>query len=620
MDIAAKTIKLKMSLEGIPNIPINAIQIQEGLNTTPSCTVSVAFNKFAAALLPGTLAHIYYYKDQKWILIFEGELATINITKSTGLKTINLFFVGLTNIWDHAWIQKINFSLADSMVTNQYINMSAYTNKGKDSSDDNTNKILPILPAKTLGSVALSNISALLMDFLDQYRDSGALTTTTLFEKFFSYIEGFNEYYGRMDRTQRLKDRTYVIENTKTKDLVSNVAFRQFVTNTSDSEDVMSVKQLLSLICSYIGYDWVELPVPVVIGGSLKSIILKPRLAFAAPIMCNVVYPEDIMELRYTHNFLRKPTRLSSRSNPLIINGSVSTLIGFAPKTSLTASSGILTRVHTTEERLRGIYPAQENAIHFLDQTFLDSYYRANQDESDEPESLGSQVNEESPVELTSKGEDYNKMLRNIVDRRYFELRSDATQTSIMTEYSPYRMLGFPGAFLEEDLPVLTGVIAGIASSISAEGMSTQNISLAFCTPYILTNNADLQQKLIADLEENPLMPEYYSSEIFDITKINTVYAEFGSKSIYELLPDPQKIDGKENKENMVKSLKNLLAFPKKDTTRHVYTQDIKAFIGTGLVSIKNSLDAKVMWPYITDRQDMVNIVIDGLGSAQNAL
>ncbi len=602
-----------MSLEGIPNIPIASVQIQEGLNTTPSCTVTLALNKFAATLIPGTIGHIYYKEKDKWVLIFEGEFAGINISKSTTAKTIGLFFVGLTNVWDHAWIQEIEFSISSTITGNYYVNMGIIKSNGEEGqADENLKKLQPLSPAAT----PIASVIMLLDGWVKENKASVSFTTTNLFTQLFSYIKAYNEYFARIDTTQRLHDRIYVIENRETRNLIENIAFTQFLSGETDTPNIMSAKQLVGLVCSYIGYDWVELPTPVVINGELKSIIIKPRLAFAAPIMCNAVFPTQIMDLRYDHNALKKPTRFSTKSKPILLGGELSTLIGFAPKAELVVSGGVLQRFHTSEEKLRGIYPAQEDGLQYLDQIFLDSY----EAKEEEDHVIAAPV-EHKPVTLSDTGKEYDSLLRRMTDKRYFELRSAATNATVMTEYTPHRLLGFPGVFLESDLPSLVGVVAGLASVITAEGSATQNISLAFCVPYVLVDDAELQKKLSKEFEEHPMMPEYYESGVFKIQSINDQYLPFGSKSIYEVLPNEKKSDSFSNRDAMVASLKHAIKLtdPYEQIERNLYTNDVSKFIGSGVINT-SILNANKAWPYIRKRQEIVTYLKNSLRDAENGL
>jgi len=549
----ARKIKLKMYIEGI-EIPLISATIQEARMSTPSCTVNIGVNKYSQFLLPGSLMQLFYYMDGKDYLIFEGELATIFTERTTGSRSTSLQFIGLTNKLDHAWIHSANVDLEDPISRPFFVNVSNYgvsgNNTSKEDEDDNKSESLFTAaqtnqdpdPGKTYedakpgqATIVLNNqtkvnnilsvISTRLQTLSQEDNPLQSLIDSILLE-----AKNINPHFALQDKTLKISDRIYVFNNAKAIDLITNQNSFAFLSNSINmSPKVITIKGLLTTICNYLGYDWVELPAPCLVGGVPKSIIIKPSTTYLMPILCNVVYPNQALNYRYTRNFLSEPTRLSVNSPHLIfkLKEGVTALDGvfkaIVPATAVLKHNKELVLGFTKEEKYKGLYPLTLPAPPHLEWIYA-SVNNASDSERAEAEveevKAGSNslfteatiTDENKVIEETPYQQD---MMRS-ANRQFFETRSNARTAAFTTNYSPYRMVGFPGAILDSDGLYTVGNFVSINSSFSAAGSATQSFQVASPRLY-------LDDCLDFEVDTPPTFPEFYSSS-YNAENIGALY------------------------------------------------------------------------------------------------
>ena len=92
-----KNIKIKLYLEGL-QISFLSITINEQMGATfPTATVQIPVTSEALNLLPRTQAHVFYKIDNKYFLIYEGELASVSYNQSAFSRNVTLNLVGVYN-------------------------------------------------------------------------------------------------------------------------------------------------------------------------------------------------------------------------------------------------------------------------------------------------------------------------------------------------------------------------------------------------------------------------------------------------------------------------------------------------------------------------------------------
>jgi hypothetical protein len=539
----AKKIKLKMYIEGI-EIPLLSAHIQEGVMATPSCTVNIGVNKYAHFLLPGSLMQLFYNIDGRDVLIFEGELATLHAQKTASSKSTSLQFVGLTNMLEHAWIHQQEFSVESYTTKPFFMSVSKYSPYGgkakgepagffnppqsaasapePENAEPGEATILlhPETKIKTLLQVVVDTISAA----QDAFKKN---PIQTLIDVIMAEASNLNPYFALQNKNLYISERIYVFENAKALQLLQGQnSIEHFFGAIKALPKVISIKQLIGIICDYLGYDWVELAAPCFVGGKPKSIIIKPKTDFMLPILTNTVYPNQYTNFRFTRNYLKEPSRLAVTSPPFLFKADTASgkgLTGFfisvVPSAEIVRTDGVIRHNLTQEEKYKGIYPAMEPQPNFLEQSYLevgrnvDSWLaRVSGTHQAEPAPFY-RVTPTAKMDLLAStaarvtGTDYQVDMLRIAERRFFEIRANAKSANFATSYSPYHMVGFPGALLDIDIPHTIGTFVSISSTLSADGNATQTIELAAPRQYI-------DEDVDIGLEEPPSFPEFYS-EVF---------------------------------------------------------------------------------------------------------
>ena len=234
MKINTKHVQLELYIEGL-QIPLVSVQIQETLNASPSCTINVGVNKLAAFLLLGSIGQVFYYEKGTPILIFEGFLAGTNISKASSTKAVSLFFVGLTSVFDQAWIQSIDYTLDGVVSMDFYVSMSTVLANGKkvDAPDD-VRTITPIIKAGD----AIANITTAIIQWLDENaKVNGELpesaTVSSFIQNILESLMEYNPYLKRIFQTMRVLERVYIFENKASIELLQKVNFINFLNNNN---------------------------------------------------------------------------------------------------------------------------------------------------------------------------------------------------------------------------------------------------------------------------------------------------------------------------------------------------------------------------------------------------
>jgi len=100
--------RVKLYLEGL-RIPFVSININETAGATyPTASITLPALKEGFKLLPRTQVHVFYKLSSnvapvgdKFYLIFEGELATINYSQTSGTRYVSLGCAGIFNYFGH---------------------------------------------------------------------------------------------------------------------------------------------------------------------------------------------------------------------------------------------------------------------------------------------------------------------------------------------------------------------------------------------------------------------------------------------------------------------------------------------------------------------------------------
>ena len=97
-----KDVKVKLYLEGLQISFLNITINEQAGATAPSATVQVPATSEALNLLPRTQAHVFYKIDDKYFLIYEGELESVSYNQSAFSRNVTLNLVGVFNYFSQA--------------------------------------------------------------------------------------------------------------------------------------------------------------------------------------------------------------------------------------------------------------------------------------------------------------------------------------------------------------------------------------------------------------------------------------------------------------------------------------------------------------------------------------
>lgn len=90
-------VNLKLYLEGI-EVSFLEISISESASGTyPTASINLPASAEAFRLLPRTQVHVFYKIDDKYYLIFEGELASVGYSQNTQSRNVGISCVGVMN-------------------------------------------------------------------------------------------------------------------------------------------------------------------------------------------------------------------------------------------------------------------------------------------------------------------------------------------------------------------------------------------------------------------------------------------------------------------------------------------------------------------------------------------
>lgn len=113
--LKTQNIKCKVYLEGV-QVKFNRIEIREQVGMPAQCTIAVPANDRAIFAYPKTVCHVYYRhtddkSDDKFYLIFEGQLVGYGIQRNFDRREIQLTFSGLLSNWQSTAVANQNLSI-----------------------------------------------------------------------------------------------------------------------------------------------------------------------------------------------------------------------------------------------------------------------------------------------------------------------------------------------------------------------------------------------------------------------------------------------------------------------------------------------------------------------------
>ncbi len=494
-----QSVELKLYLEGVP-VNFISINIQENLGSAPIAVINLPPKAEFSRLMPKTLGHVFYkmkppqVETEDYYLIFEGELSTINFGRSQSGAGCQLTFVGLTNNWKNTYKGIVDFSL-DSLQMGHFLLIGAsaeasqskkYKLNQKDlkpDKKDTANFLISTFPG--------TNITARLQQSVEKFtKEDQENALDKSFKSIVNDLSTSNPYYGMIHDVLKIVRRMYAFNNTKALatlrgEVVSEVIMRsiEHMSNTVDGS------QIIASLLNKIEYEYMEPAAPTKDeNGNPRSIMFTPQTMFFMPLRCNTIFPDQILQSGYSHDYSNEITRLVTSTPPVSIASSkAASAFTMRPKFvapqrdffETTYDEDKLPAVGMMwEEKLRGINPTLHtyNSAQLAYASFWNTYNETNDKGN---------ITDEAAAYRTFFDHFRSSQLGNYILAinmwQYYKKKYSVRTFSVVTTYTPNRLIGFPGLVVDKELPAVVGKIVSINSNLDANGNGTS--AIRFSTP-----------------------------------------------------------------------------------------------------------------------------------------
>lgn len=525
----AQTIRCKLYLEGI-EFPFSSVNIIEQKNSPVQATFSVKAHPKIPFLLPKTLAHLFYFIEGKYRLIFEGELANVDFSKTRESRDVKLTFIGISHNWASVYMKSLDFVVGNFAGAHFYGIASKLDARQKN--EETISKITGPPLSEDYWKTNISNNSwyfstdyiaaNLVLVFKRALKENNnSLQETVL--SLLNYLSEQNLYYPVIVNALKINSRVKVFNNTEANKFLTKQAWVGFLTNELGGLPQLSnFITILNYILKFLVYDWTELAAPVFDSDNkIRSLILKPQTDYFLPIRCNVIYPDQVTDLRFYRNFVGEPTRMQFEPSELLLKVSETTGMKalfsyYAPYTEIIKVSGLPKINLTSEEKYRGMQPGFGEAPTLAERAYLGMFQDV---DSEHPEKEGKITNPPKAA-VTNKlnGHDVTKFLSEWLDYQFCHQRFSSRQCSLITSYSPFRLVGFPALIFDNVLPSVVGTIESINSAIDANGQGTQSIVISRPRLYL---DSEISADFDPSEDSAPHFPYFFDST-YEATSIGS--------------------------------------------------------------------------------------------------
>jgi len=496
-----QSVDLKLYLEGVP-IDFISINIKEQVGSAPVAVINVPPKHEMSRLLPKTLAHVFYKMEppqvdtEDYYLIFEGELSTINFGRSQTGAGCQLTFVGLTSNWKNTYKGIVDFSM-DSFMTGQFLLIGA----SSEASQSDKYKVHDPEPTKKdyanflISKFPGTNITARLQQSVEIFTktDTTAEALGKAFKALVNDLSTSNPYYGMIHDILKITDRMFTLNNTKAlttlrNETVGEVILRQIeqLSNTVDGS------QIIASLLNNIEYEYLEPAAPTKDeNGNPRSILFSPQSMFFMPLRCNTIFPDQILQSGYSHDYSNEITRLVTSTPPISLAAS-SSASAFTMQPKFIAPQTDIFEVNyegqklpavgmMQEELLRGVNPHMHtfNKAQLAYTSFWNTYAKKNDKGN---------IEDEQAAYTAFFDHFRTSQLGNYVQAvnmwEYYKRKYSARNFSVVTTYTPHRLIGFPGVVIDKELPAVVGKIVSINSNLDANGNGTSTVQFQFPRSY----------------------------------------------------------------------------------------------------------------------------------------
>lgn len=481
----------KLFLEGV-NVPFNSIAINETLGQPVTANITIPATEDILKILPKTMAHIFYRQDNKYCLIFEGELSGYSFSRSQDKREIVLFFTGLMNNWLNTTVASVDATFSNLNNAYTYFLSGMSTKDGV--VDAPEPKVIKFNFSATFKIISV--LSSLIHNITSFPKSSFA---QIIKETLFNDLDNSSLYYKHIKRALSIDTtRIYVQDNAKANKYLEAHYVREYLNNQlQGSSYAMSFLQILNKLFAYVAYEVIELGSPIkASNGNMYSMMVKPIGDYMLPIKCNTVFTDQISHMNFNRNFDIEPTRMLHYVNPVQAFNAQYELSKFvlgviAPTDILQNTKDTNAPVNsrrlgiTEEEKYRGIIPMQYQDTTGMDEMYL--WYAGEKSAGhaidDLTKSIAQMATDQGNAEAiiakhwSTPTEPPLVAQYLLANYDFINARLSSRTFSVSTPYSPYRVTGFAGAVIDRDFPTVIGTISQITSNISSDGNATQTLT-----------------------------------------------------------------------------------------------------------------------------------------------
>jgi len=506
MNIQQPKVDLKnnfeLYLEGI-KVDFLSITISEREGNIPAANIVFPSNQNVLRILPGTIVQIfgYYYLEDKYFLLFEGEVTGIAVEKTGSSKIISLNAISLLGS-----MIKAKFRPSDAILTKelkdatgvQATNVQIYNNKGENSSISPTTsgELKDIKNEKSTiinGSSKEKGINAvfkLVDDFQKMLADDqpgGKGDFIPMLQQFNIYFENNDLYYGLKSLSYKFGRSIFASPNPELLNKIKIDLFYEVLnalqSGISDAfgETPYTLMHVLTEFQRYLHYHFIS-PASytackpfyintIPVDWEPLRIIYTPRLEAGPPALCNIFFPEQVDSSTYARDMMNEPTRVIGKATIPLLNN-LNKVIDFSPIAvypTLNFDPNKAIGNFTTEETYRGI----NYKIVSYSNLHSDVVSKKTIDTKDGKKTTKyRKINSEE----MEKGE-IGYLIRPFAYMDYLDLKYASRNVSINSEWNPYRMIGLPGLLLDSDGISFVGIVSSIDTTISAQGQAWSRVS-----------------------------------------------------------------------------------------------------------------------------------------------
>jgi len=299
----------------------------------------------------------------------------------------------------------------------------------------------------------------------------------------------------------QMSKRFFGHKNKKIESLFETNYIKTFISQQLDNESgEMSLIGMMQKILRLFNYVLLAPTAPTCdeTSGAPQSFITLPTPTLFAPIACNTIFKDEVINATFSRDYLSEPTRVASAAYPSIVQDESSQIINVlheilvAPAGRLsysvasgsdTAKAPVADIQMTEKERMRGI-----NGFVINDDF---AGLKATVDAEDEISKKQRTDKETSDSEEKKKLDKKNALSNLIKDLRikyldytYQRMLLNSRSFVMTAQYSPYRICGLPGVYMDDILPCVMGTIASITTNFDGKGMAVSTI--VFSSPKLI--------------------------------------------------------------------------------------------------------------------------------------